>query len=288
MEATLNRGYGRSIAKGTLYVALATLAACASGPDKKKASMDELASQADPRYRPGQHDLGGDDADDGIVVEHEAGVLEQADVDRAIDRHVRSLIACYDRAGEAQQYASGEVMLKFVVAPGGSVAEVIVMNSGLGNYAVERCLVVEAKRIPFPSPRGGKNAEFEYSLGFRSTGEKAVVEWDADAVTRDVSSQSAQLGACGALASDLRAVAYVQPGGSVASVGLASQASIDPLVGICVVETIRKWKLPDDRSHMVRMAFPVEMSTPRMARPVARPEPKRIASKRVKSRRSTR
>ena len=111
------------------------------------------------------------------------------------------------------------------------------MGNQLGNYPVERCLVVEGRKIPFPAPGGGKDADFEYNIEFRSTGESKVVDWSADAVHKEVSARMGSLASCGPPSEEeVRAVAYIQPGGTVPSVGLVSRGRLDIMNAMCVVE----------------------------------------------------
>ncbi len=212
--------------------------------------------------------------EDGLVVDREEGALDQRDVDRVLKDHLRAMVACYDRAGEAQRYASGEVALKFMVAPAGAVTDVLVTQSALGNFAVERCLVAEGRRMVFPPPGGRRGTDFDYSLRFRSSGEQTVVDWDAGVFQRDIGTQSAQLATCNIPSHSMRAVVYVYPGGSIGSVGLSSEVPLDPAAAACVVEQMSRWKLPDDRSHVVRTSFPVVVTAP-----AAPPPPRRSAQK---------
>jgi TonB family protein len=203
--------------------------------------------------------VGGADEDaGGVQVAQQLGYLSQGDVEGAIERHARTLFRCYERAGEAQSYAQGDVVLRFMVLRTGQVRDVLVVSSELGNYAVERCLVVEGRAIPFPPPDGNQDTDFEYTLKFRASGERSVVNWDAEAMAKDLDAQAASLAACGPPGSDpVQAVAYVRPGGAVVSVGLSSEGALDIMNAMCVVEQIRKWRLPADGRHIVRTTFPI-------------------------------
>jgi hypothetical protein len=91
----------------------------------------------------------------------------------------------------------------------------------------------------------------------------SLVDWDADVITRNVAAQVSQLGACGVLGpAAVRAVVYIEPGGSVGSVGLASGSPLDTEASACAVSRIRKWRLPDDRSHVVRTSFTMNPGQP--------------------------
>jgi TonB family protein len=266
-----------------LGLVAAAAAGCASGnvqreddPSPGEGAASPSGGKLDPGWRPGNTPVGGGGGDDGMTIAPEKGVLDTRDVDRVMARNNRALVACYARAGAAQKYAAGEVMLRIHVSSAGEVSNVIVTSSALGNYQVERCLVEEGRRLVFPPPRGGRATDFEFSLLFRAHGTRgSLIQWHDDIVARDVAPLARQLpAACGSLGpTPVRAVAYIQPGGSVSSVGLASPGPLDTEASNCVVEQIRKWRLPDDRGHVVRTGFMVSMGA---AAPALAPAPPRL------------
>lgn len=216
------------------------------------------ASGSRREYRPGEMPIGGGDPNqDGMSLSFERGALDQNAVDDVLERSAATLIGCYKRAGVAQKYVAGNVVLRFFIASNGAVSDVRVVSSELGNYGVERCLVIEGSQIVFPAPGGNEGTDFEYSLRFRSSGEVAVLEWDPTNIAGELGILSPQLASCGVLGPSVRAVAYIEPSGIVGSVGLAADFALDPMIAICVVEQIRKWRLAGDGAHVVRTSFPV-------------------------------
>jgi hypothetical protein len=241
----------RSLRHTTLAAVFA--ASCASAPEPEP---DQ--GKLDPDWRPGSTRLPGSEEDDGLALEHAKGALDQRDVDKVLDKRVQSLTPCYEQAGPAQKYAGGDVKLRFFVTKAGEVSNVLVVASDVGNYEVERCLVTEGRKLKFPPPRGDHATDFEYSLRFQASGQDRVVEWGDGVLAKDVAQLSPQLNACGSLGpTPVRAVVYIQPGGSVASVGLACTGPMDVEASACAVEQIRKWRLRDDRKHIVRAGFVV-------------------------------
>jgi hypothetical protein len=252
-------------------VAAATLAAtagCAGGDGERrdddpvyaKAAAASAAPAASGRpFKPGETPVGvGNEKDDQVELDFTQGYLNQNDVNQVLEQHHGTLIACYDRAGYAKHYAAGEVKLRFLVNRTGEVADVLVVDNALGNYAVERCLVVEGRKIPFPKPGGDRGADFEYSIEFRSTQQHHVVDWNNQVLRRNLSARMPSLGRCGPPGTQpVAAVAYINARGSVLSVGLSSPGPIDTMAARCVVEQIRKWRLRGDGGHLVRTSFPV-------------------------------
>jgi hypothetical protein len=119
-----------------------------------------------------------------------------------------------------------------------------------------------------PRPRGHGATDFQYSLQFRP-GDRAVVDWTDDKVAKEVAQLSPRLGSCGELGPEpVKAVLYIEPGGAVGSVGLASDGPFDVEAATCAVDQIRRWRLRDDRKHVVRTSF--QMGVPPADRLVKR------------------
>jgi hypothetical protein len=264
----------RSRMSSTLVVLFAFSGlACASAPPSVP---DE---KLDPTWRPGSTRLPGSDDGDGMTLERAKGALDQRDVDKVLDREVQKLTPCYQQAGEAQRYAGGDVKLRFFVTSHGEVSNVLVVESAVGNFEVERCLITEGRRLKFPPPDGARATDFEYSLRFESSGAVKVIDRDEEALAHTVARLIPQLASCGSLGpKPVRAVVYIQPGGTVASVGLACPSPIDMSASACAVEQIRKWRLPDDHQHIVRASFLVP------AAPAVQPAARARTSKRARRR----
>jgi hypothetical protein len=119
-----------------------------------------------------------------------------------------------------------------------------VVESGLGNYEVERCLVEVGRRMVFEAPNGRKATTFDYPVEFRSTNQVAVMDIDGIKIERDVAAFLPQLAPCGQLAEgDAVAIMYIEPNGLPGSVGLAAGSALDEDAGDCVVQTVRRWRM---------------------------------------------
>jgi TonB family protein len=180
----------------------------------------------------------------GMSVDQELGVLDTEEVEATLKEHFDEIRGCYHRAGKAQRYAEGRVMLRFLVGGDGLSQDVLVVESTLGNYDVERCLVEVGRRVSFHAPAGHKPTTFEYPVEFRSTNQQAVLDVDGLKFDHDLSVFMPQLAACGQLTFEgANAVIYIEPNGFPGSVGLAAGTTLDEDVGDCMVQTIRGWKM---------------------------------------------
>lgn len=246
-----------------LGLAAALVVGCASSPEVQDspAKPRRLKKAKATGWATGK--VQGDDEAMGMSMS--MGVLDERAVDRAIKKHERALSSCFSRAGEARKYLSGQVVMRFVVNGTGEVSDVQVIKNGLGNYSVESCLVAEGKLIAFPTPEGRRGTDFEYSMSFRSTGERSVIPWSADEMAHHLYGISSDLANCGTLApEEVEVVAYVEPGGTVGSVGFASQATLDPTAAVCAVALFRKVKVTEavaaHSSIVLRTTFPLAMA----------------------------
>jgi len=177
-------------------------------------------------------------------LDNEIGVLDTDDVEATLQEHFDDVRSCYGRAGKAQRYAGGRVLLRFLVNGNGTAQDVWVLESTLGNYDVERCLVEVGRKIRFHAPSGNKATTFEYPVEFRSTKQLEVLDVDGPKVEHDIATLLPQLAACGQLApAGANAIIYVEPSGFPGSVGIATPAALDEDVGDCMVQTIRGWKM---------------------------------------------
>jgi len=244
---------------------LVTLAlGCASEPEVRKSPTKDRHAKRARTSGWATGDVSGDDKSMGM--EMSIGVLDERAVDRAMKPHVRAMSACFSKAGEARKYLSGQIVMRFVVSASGQVSDVQVIKNGLGSYPVENCLVAEGKLIAFPAPEGRKGTDFEYSMTFQSTGERSVIPWSGEELARRLYVISTDLAGCGAIGTaDVDVIAYVEPGGSVGSVGFASEGSLDPSAADCAAALMRKVRISDAptaaRSSIVlRAIFPMTLA----------------------------
>ena len=251
---------------------LGTGAGCGSD---KAARPDEGGAALAHRRRPSGGIHSADPNPAGMTVDSELGVLDTEDVEATLRDHFDDVRGCYQRAGKAQRYAGGRVMLRFVVGGDGIAQDVLVIESTLGNYDVERCLVEVGRRIAFHAPTGHKATTFEYPVEFRSTNQLAVLEVDGIKLDHDLSVFLPQLAACGRLADDdASAIMYIEPNGFPGSVGLSAGSTLDEDVADCMVQTIRGWKMSATLpGHVMRATFSIPpviataLATPRRAAP---------------------
>ena len=183
---------------------------------------------------------------DGLQISLEHGVISQEAAQQAVMAEWKELTRCYSEAGPAMGFAGGAVTLRFFVDGHGAITDVRIVESRVGNFEVERCLVGVGRKVRFPQPKGNALAQVDYTLEFRSTGAVAVLDLALDELSAELPALWARLaGACegGLGADEVAATFYVDAAGAVRSVGLASAASLDESAGRCVSDSIRRWNV---------------------------------------------
>lgn len=225
---------------------------------RQKKDDDTLAVAGhQPGWKPG---MGPRDSSSGpeIKLDNELGILNTSDVEDTIAAHFASLRGCYSHAGRAQRYAGGRVLLRFLVGATGHTNDVLVVESDLGNFKVERCLVHVGRSITFKPPEGNKATTFDYPIEFRPSGRSQVLNLDGGLkVEHDLSVRMHQLANCGRLAEKpVAAIFYIEPNGMVGSVGLAGAGALDEGSGNCIVHTMQKWHMSATLpGHVLRCNF---------------------------------
>jgi len=225
-----------------LLLVIGVAAGC--GSDKPARRGDEGGPEFAVRQKRAKKAARPGDGPAEMKVDNELGVLDTQAVEETLEGHFEEVRGCYTRAGKAQRYAGGKVLLRFLIEGDGHAKDVLVVESSLGNYEVERCLVEVGRRMVFDAPNGAKATTFDYPVEFRSTNQVAVLDIDGLKIERDVAAFLPQLASCGPVAEgDAVAIMYIEPNGLPGSVGLAAGSTLDEDAGDCVVQTVRRWRM---------------------------------------------
>jgi hypothetical protein len=182
---------------------------------------------------------------DELQISLERGVISQEAAQEAVMARWKDLTRCYGEAGNAMGFAGGPVTLRFLVDGKGVITDVRVLETQLGNFEVERCLIRVGRGVQFPRPQGNATAQVDYTLEFRSTGAIAVMELAPEELTTSLPGLFAQVaGACDQLGADeVAATLYIDAAGRVRSVGLASAGAVDEAAATCVATAIKGWNV---------------------------------------------
>lgn len=199
------------------------------------------------------------DPDDGVEVLSGKGHVEPAAVEAGLAPHRDAVSRCYTQRVGKRRWLGGRLSLRWEVAADGTIEHLLLADSDLGAWPIERCVLEAAREARFGTPVGGP-AEVTLPLEFWATGRPAnPAIWDDDQSLRAVGGQLAKLDACAkgkvAMPDEVRITLYVGPRGRAESVGFASPgAELDPDWADCAEKAALAWRLPDPRGQVAKLA----------------------------------
>lgn len=180
-----------------------------------------------------------------IEVEGGLGTVDVAAVQQALERSAGAIEGCYKQHAGSKRYVGGEVRLRVRVARDGAVRSTTV-DSDLGAWEVERCLIGVARDMRFGKPRGGE-AVVELPLSFPPRA--AAEAGDGD----ELAGKLGALARCGKARAVL-VTAYVGPGGRITTAGFSSERPLPEGWGDCALDRARALRLSDPRGRVVKLA----------------------------------
>jgi len=192
------------------------------------------------------------------------GVLQTQDIQAGLAPHLAALEACYKDQLKSKKFVSGKLTVEILVAKTGQVGRARVMESDVGDWSVEKCVLGVARAMAFAKPTGGDGtALFQVPLNF-SSDQTPLESWPEAQVAGAVADKRAQLDACagqagGAPPADVTVTLYVGNRGEVKAVGFASSSEPAPQQwdawADCAARAVSAWTLPDPKGKIVKASF---------------------------------
>ena len=197
--------------------------------------------------------------EEGVTIVHAHGYMEKEAIEAGLAPHNQELADCYTKKVGRRHWLGGHVKIHWDIAKDGTITKVkLTAESDLGAWPIEKCLLEVARAASFDKPVGG-DADFDIPLDFTAKG--AFLPWDEDKALKAVGGQLAKLDDCGKavppvpLPNDVVITVYVGARGRAQSVGFSSDASeIDDKWAECAEKTAMKWRLPDPRGPVAKLA----------------------------------
>ena len=192
-----------------------------------------------------------------MQVEGTLGTIPARKIDSAMQAKLRKLSRCFMVGMDEVEFVGGSITLSFRVDNSGKVEWVFVQASTIGHRGTEQCILTEAGRTAFPTPKGGTGAEFTWGFAMDSAGDiRPPVDWGADRIASSITGASA-LAACPG-GGRHEVTAYVAPGGAVMAAGVASDSQQAATAADCIVDAVRGLAFPDPGSYAAKVSFPVD------------------------------
>lgn len=208
---------------------------------------------------------------DGVQIQSTRGRMDPAAIEAGIEPHKQTLSDCYMTKVGKRKWLGGQVTLRWDIAKSGEVTKVVLAESDLGAWPIEKCLLETARAATFGKPIGG-DADFSIPLDFSAKGR--IQTWDEDQALRAVGGQLASLDECQypesagqkkkkngngkrvSLPDEVVVTVYVGPGGKAQSVGFASvKTQLDDAWAECAEKMAMTWRLPDPRGVIAKLAI---------------------------------
>lgn len=96
------------------------------------------------------------------------GGLDREQIQRAIRKHRNAIRYCYEKGLQRNPDLQGKVRTKFVIGADGRVLTAAILDSTMGDGAVDACIAKRVQRVQFPAVRGGGAVVVTYPFLFRS------------------------------------------------------------------------------------------------------------------------
>jgi len=247
----------------SISVSILIAAAGCGGSDKgaaaSPASGESRAGDQPSAEEPGESGESGEEAEDGLEVSGTKGTLEAQQIQAGVGRHASELQACYQAQLSQKKFLSGKLTVEVLVEKSGQVGRARMLDSDVGDWAVERCVLGVARRMTFPSPKGGDGqALFRVPLNF--TGARTPVEgWPEERIAAAVGDKRAELDSCagdGDAPAGVIVTLYVGNRGVVKAVGFASaDQPIADAWADCAARAVAAWTLPDPQGKIGKASF---------------------------------
>jgi TonB family protein len=225
--------------------------------------------------------------EEGVTFVKTMGSIGKEEIETALAPHQEALAGCYTQKVGKRRWLGGHVVLKWNLKADGKVTSVKLIESNLGSWAVEQCLLDVAWTADFGKPSGG-DVDFTVPLDFSAKGNTAF--WDEDRALRAIGGQLALLDDCDDFEfqpkpvkpskkkkkkvppkkaepeakparpekppSNVTMTLYVGPGGRLQSVGFSSTTTeVGQRWSACAEKAAKSWRLPDPQGRIAKLAI---------------------------------
>ncbi len=94
------------------------------------------------------------------------GELDRSLIDQVVKRNMNKIRYCYQRELVKDPKLAGKLVVKFVIAPDGTVSSATTKSTTMNNSSVESCINSRFMRFQFPEPKNGGSVTVSYPFVF--------------------------------------------------------------------------------------------------------------------------
>ena len=185
--------------------------------------------------------------------------LDQSTVGAIISEHMVGFETCQSRG--AGHFVSGAAIVQFSIGGDQREERVHVIDSSLGSWAIEQCLLQAARFLTFPLPKDADRGEFRYPFSFNEVAERITVPKPESWGYASLGAQRAGFNGCRSrygFDGPFHITAYISSTGRPRSVGFHSRKPAPDDFASCVVNVTGEAKFPSTRGAIVKYRGLVE------------------------------
>ena len=200
-------------------------------------------------------------ADARVAVRGIEGTLSSYDVRHTMERRGAEFGACHEPRARRVPRLSGNIEFAIRVTPDGTVSQVHIRNSDVGDRPLERCFLDVISQTPFPKPNGGEaNVSYSMILGPARPGKDPEM-WEIDRIEKVLAKGVPELReSCSVTAGSYLITAYINRKGRVITAGVSTPQGGEPETLDCLAQGLRSWKMPKPKkSALAKISFPLEL-----------------------------
>ena len=236
------------VRRGVLVFSAFAAAACGGGAPPKETTPPPAAprvAQEEP-----------EDENDGVSVVGTKGHMEPHDVEAGLAPHTAAMQECFTTRAARKRWLGGKLQLAWKITKAGVVTQVVIDQSDVGSWAIEKCVLELARQATFAKPKHG-DADFSVPLDFEARGQ--IVWWEETVAQKAVGKRAADIkkkcDKAGAPGDAVTITVYVGTRGKVQAAGFASPAAIPDAWADCASKLIESWTLPDPRGKVAKLSL---------------------------------
>jgi hypothetical protein len=219
-----------------------------------------------------------------VTISGLEGTLSAYDVRDTMERRMDALARCQQDRVRRVRPLSGEVQLALHVLRDGTVSQVDVVRSDIGDIETEQCIARVAQETKFPRPNGGE-ADVSWSMALDPFHASPAEVWEADALAEQLELFLPDTAANCEMtprSPGVTVTAYVARSGKVLAAGASSSSRGAATLMECVAHDVQGWRVPSAK-QIAKVSFEA-----RYRRPITDAQKKAIQKKYEKRREAER
>jgi len=197
-----------------------------------------------------------------LNVQNEFGTVDDRAVARIVDRLMPDMQKCQTQSLKRIEYLSGDFRFYLRLGADGKTKWSYLEDSSLGDRETEQCVLGVLNDAQWPKPEGGPQAEVRSSSSFGfdpPPNARQPTMWPSDKITVTLGKHMKEIEKCTSGSNaKFTVTAYVEPSGKegkVLAVGVATSSQEGAEKVDCLVDAIKKLKMPSPGSWAAKVTF---------------------------------